>query len=599
MIGCLIFGSLAAMGIARAVHHRRFYGGGLLAAAGMATGTGMAGTAGGPDPRERLGRVRPRGPRRVPFAVRRRRFSWPGRVRRGAPGGRQAVLRAPDPGARAGHPAQERVIGAAVEEFRDELKKNVGGEGRRTRKEIVEALRHSTFDGVLLGEQFARHDTILENGRKSFVGLVAKIHDALEPEQRERLADLLEGGPASIGCAGAGNSATLGKIYGCGVAGPLHRRRRPPVRAAGGLPRAERRDAGARRRRREGAGGARGGRLRRGAARRDDAGDGRPHGLPAHPRDQPRADHHADRARRRGRSGGRARARRRRLRPEAVLAARAPGPAAGGDAAGAAGGRRRARSSSGRAGDRRRRAPGARRRRAGRSDRARVRHPGRAGAAAGPGGPARDAARGGGAPGRHGRATGPSTSTSRTCAASWATIPRRRASSRPCGASATCCRSRRHATSAAPREARPAPRCGGPGWPPLARPLGLLGRARSGDARADRGRDPERLRPAVRAPPSLGPRFSRGDRAAPGAGTTASAGSCGCTTARTCTGGCSSGSARRSFSPSSRPRRRRTSGTAGWRPTRCARCFSSARRRWCSGWRPGGWRGGSRSRSTS
>ena len=28
MIGCLIFGSLAAMGIARAIHHRRFYGGG-------------------------------------------------------------------------------------------------------------------------------------------------------------------------------------------------------------------------------------------------------------------------------------------------------------------------------------------------------------------------------------------------------------------------------------------------------------------------------------------------------------------------------------------------------------------------------------------
>ena len=62
-------------------------------------------------------------------------------------------------------------------------------------KEIVDALRRSTFDGILLGEQFARHDTILENGRKAFVGLVAKVHDALEPEQRERLADLLERGP--------------------------------------------------------------------------------------------------------------------------------------------------------------------------------------------------------------------------------------------------------------------------------------------------------------------------------------------------------------------------------------------------------------------
>ena len=92
-------------------------------------------------------------------------------------------------------PAQERVIGAAVEEFRDEVKKNLGGEGRRSRQEMVDAMRRSTFDGVLLGEQFARHDTILENGRKSFVGLVSKIHDALEPEQRERLADLIERGP--------------------------------------------------------------------------------------------------------------------------------------------------------------------------------------------------------------------------------------------------------------------------------------------------------------------------------------------------------------------------------------------------------------------
>jgi len=96
-------------------------------------------------------------------------------------------------------PAQERVIGAAFEEFRDEMKRAGGGEGRRTRQEIVDALRRPTFDGVVLGEQFARHDTVLESARKSFVGLVAKIHDALEPEQRDRLADLIERGPRFFG----------------------------------------------------------------------------------------------------------------------------------------------------------------------------------------------------------------------------------------------------------------------------------------------------------------------------------------------------------------------------------------------------------------
>jgi uncharacterized membrane protein len=75
------------------------------------------------------------------------------------------------------------------------MKKATGGEARRSRQEIVDALRRPTFDGVLLGEQFARHDTVIEGARKAFVGLVARIHDALEPEQRERLAELIDRGP--------------------------------------------------------------------------------------------------------------------------------------------------------------------------------------------------------------------------------------------------------------------------------------------------------------------------------------------------------------------------------------------------------------------
>ena len=163
-----------------------------MAADGTDTGTGTAGMAaaihakaGGFDHEDH-------GEFRSPFAD--ADFGgWAASDRGGR--GRQAVHRAPILEHVRATPAQERVVGAAVEEFRDEVKKNAGGEGRRTRKELVEALRRSTFDGVLLGEQFARHDTILENGRKSFVGLVAKIHDALEPEQRERLADLVERGP--------------------------------------------------------------------------------------------------------------------------------------------------------------------------------------------------------------------------------------------------------------------------------------------------------------------------------------------------------------------------------------------------------------------
>jgi hypothetical protein len=90
---------------------------------------------------------------------------------------------------------QEKTIREALRQFRDEIDKLRGGELRRSQSELADALRRPTFDGVVLGEQFARHDSILEGARKSFVGLVARVHDALEPEQRAQLAKLVDRGP--------------------------------------------------------------------------------------------------------------------------------------------------------------------------------------------------------------------------------------------------------------------------------------------------------------------------------------------------------------------------------------------------------------------
>jgi hypothetical protein len=183
------------MGIARMMHHRRFCGGGYGGWHGGWHGHGhrhWQGFYGGP--RDEWGSFdrEDGGEFRSPFAD--ADFRGLGGFGRGF-GPKRFFVRRIIEHVRA-TPAQERAVSAAFEEFREEVKKNTGGEGRRTRKEIVDALRRSTFDGVLLGEQFARHDTILENGRKSFVGLMAKIHDALEPEQRERLADLIDRGPS-------------------------------------------------------------------------------------------------------------------------------------------------------------------------------------------------------------------------------------------------------------------------------------------------------------------------------------------------------------------------------------------------------------------
>jgi hypothetical protein len=92
-------------------------------------------------------------------------------------------------------PVQERAVRAAFEEFRTELKRAADGEGKRTRQELAEALRKPAFDEVLLGELYARHDRSIENARKALVGFMAKVHDALDEEQRGRLAELVEKGP--------------------------------------------------------------------------------------------------------------------------------------------------------------------------------------------------------------------------------------------------------------------------------------------------------------------------------------------------------------------------------------------------------------------
>jgi hypothetical protein len=206
MIGCLIFGGLAAAGIARALHHRRMCGGGGWGGHGWHgrwhhgwgghhgwhghPGYGGGGGWGAFDEEERGGEFGA-----PPFTGGGRFDGFPsfgGRMRK------RFVVRAILEHVRA-TPAQERVIGAAFEDFREELKKASGGEGRRSRQEVIDAFRRPTFDGVVLGEQFARHDTLIESARRSFVGLVAKVHDALEPEQRDRLAELIERGPRFFG----------------------------------------------------------------------------------------------------------------------------------------------------------------------------------------------------------------------------------------------------------------------------------------------------------------------------------------------------------------------------------------------------------------
>jgi hypothetical protein len=95
-------------------------------------------------------------------------------------------------------PGQEKVIAAAVEELREVMRKHRGEIGK-TRGDIARAMRGAAFDEAMLGELFARHDAAIEAMRKAVVGALARIHDALDEQQRARLADFLERNPDFFG----------------------------------------------------------------------------------------------------------------------------------------------------------------------------------------------------------------------------------------------------------------------------------------------------------------------------------------------------------------------------------------------------------------
>jgi hypothetical protein len=92
-------------------------------------------------------------------------------------------------------PGQEKVILAAVDEMR-EAGRTIRSEMRASRADFAKAARSEHFDEVLLGEMFAKHDSAIEALRKSAVGAMAKVHEALDEKQRARLADLIENGPS-------------------------------------------------------------------------------------------------------------------------------------------------------------------------------------------------------------------------------------------------------------------------------------------------------------------------------------------------------------------------------------------------------------------
>jgi Spy/CpxP family protein refolding chaperone len=91
-------------------------------------------------------------------------------------------------------PEQAQVLRIEVGEFLKYargLRSELGG----YRTDIAEAMKADSFDATIMGESFGRQDDQLRELRERLVGSLARIHDVLEPEQREMVSELLEHGP--------------------------------------------------------------------------------------------------------------------------------------------------------------------------------------------------------------------------------------------------------------------------------------------------------------------------------------------------------------------------------------------------------------------
>ena len=93
-------------------------------------------------------------------------------------------------------PGQEKLVRAEVDRLKDRARV-LRDEARSARADMAASVRGEEFDEESLAGMFVRQDDLLRDLRGDLAGALGRIHTALDPAQRERLADLLEQGPWS------------------------------------------------------------------------------------------------------------------------------------------------------------------------------------------------------------------------------------------------------------------------------------------------------------------------------------------------------------------------------------------------------------------
>ncbi len=88
-------------------------------------------------------------------------------------------------------PSQENLIVGAVDEVRSAAKA-LRPEFESSRGDLARILAEESFDQERLNAVFARHDEAIRSMRESLTSSLGKIHGALDPVQRKKLAEMLE-----------------------------------------------------------------------------------------------------------------------------------------------------------------------------------------------------------------------------------------------------------------------------------------------------------------------------------------------------------------------------------------------------------------------
>jgi Spy/CpxP family protein refolding chaperone len=90
-------------------------------------------------------------------------------------------------------PGQEKVIAGAVEKI-EGVVHDLRDEARNTRSEVARAIRGEVLDRDALEAVFTRHEEALKKLREAATEGLRSVHEALSPEQRRELSELISNG---------------------------------------------------------------------------------------------------------------------------------------------------------------------------------------------------------------------------------------------------------------------------------------------------------------------------------------------------------------------------------------------------------------------